>query len=130
MPLFAKNRPTERLNFEGGFVELQYLSKGVKDEIKRRSSEALASDLDPEIFKKIKSGEIKDDAELPASAFGSVGKFMQIEYYKLARAIVKWSDGDTPITEETVKELDEEIFNQISKKVDDMNSLKQVQEKN
>jgi hypothetical protein len=123
MPLFAKNKPTQRVDFDGGFVELQYLSKGVKDEIKGRTT-ALYKGVD---LKKLQSA--KDETDIPTEMFDSIPKIMEIEYYKLAKAIVKWSD-EAPITEETVRELDEETFNLVSKKVDEMNQLTSLQEKN
>jgi hypothetical protein len=128
MALFAKNKPKERVDFEGGFVELQYLSKGVKDEIKKRST-AFFTEIDPETFKKVQNGEITDDKDLPLSTLNSVGALLEVEYFKLAHAIHSWSDS-APITEETVKEIDEEIFDRISKKIDEMNELTSTQRKN
>jgi hypothetical protein len=124
MPLFAKNKPTQRENFEGGFVELQYLSKGVKDEIKARAA-SVYQGID---ISKLQNA--KSEADIPIEAFAKIPQLMEIEYYKLAHAIKSWSDSETPINEDTVKEMDEEIFNQVSKKVDEMNQLKPEQEKN
>lgn len=124
MPLFAKNKPTQRENFEGGFVELQYLSKGVKDEIKARAA-SVYQGID---ISKLQNA--KSEADIPTEAFAKIPQLMEIEYYKLAHAIKSWSDSETPISEDTVKEMDEEIFNQVSKKVDEMNQLKPEQEKN
>lgn len=126
MPLFAKNKPTQRMEFEGGFVEVQYLSKGVKDEIKRRTMEVYGS-IDNEELKAIQNSQSNDD--IPVSLIGSAGKILEIQYYKLAHAIRSWSDN-AEITEETIKELDEDIFNEISEKIDEMNRLKQTDEKN
>lgn len=126
MALFAKNKPTQRLDFEGGFVELQYISKGVKDEIKRRTMEVYGS-IDNEELKALQKSQ--NDDEIPVSLIGSAGKILEIQYYKLAHAIRSWSDN-AEITEETVKELDEDIFDKISQKIDEMNALKQTDEKN
>lgn len=126
MALFAKNKPTQRLDFEGGFVELQYISKGVKDEIKRRTMEVYGS-IDNEELKALQKSQ--NDDEIPVSLIGSAGKILEIQYYKLAHAIRSWSDN-AEITEETVKELDEDIFDKISRKIDGMNALKQTDEKN
>lgn len=126
MALFAKNKPTQRLDFEGGFVELQYISKGVKDEIKRRTMEVYGS-IDNEELKALQKSQ--NDDEIPVSLIGSAGKILEIQYYKLAHAIRSWSDN-AEITEETVKELDEDIFDKISQKIDGMNALKQTDEKN
>jgi hypothetical protein len=126
MPLFAKNKPTKRVNFEGGWVELQHLSKGVKDEISSRLSSLFAG-MDEETLKKVNSDN-KDD--VPTGMINVVGKVQEVEYFKLSHAIKAWSENDTPINEETVKELDEEVFNEISKAVNEMNELSKTEEKN
>jgi hypothetical protein len=124
MPLFAKNKPTQRVEFEGGYIELQFLSKGVKDEIKSRTT-ALYKGVD---IKKLQNAQSEED--IPVEMFDKIPGLLEIEYYKLAHAIKSWSDPETLITEDTVKEMDEDIFNQVSKKVDEMNQLKQAEEKN
>lgn len=129
MPLFAKNKPTQKVEFEGGYVELQYLSKGVKDEISRRSTE-INKDLPQEVVNKLRNNPNAEDKDIPVEIFGTVGKLMEIEYYKLSHAIRSWSDSDTPITEDSVKDMDDEIFDLVSKKVDEMNALKQSEQKN
>jgi hypothetical protein len=128
MPLFAKNKPTERVDFEGGYVEVQHLSKGIKDEISRRTTEMYA-DLPQSVIKQLRTNPNATDADVPPEILGTIGKIMDIEYYKLAHAIKSWSD-DAPINEETVKEMDEDIFLKVSKKVDEMNELTTVQRKN
>lgn len=128
MPLFAKNKPTQKVEFEGGFVELQFLSKGVKNEIQSRSA-ALNKGMDPKTIEKLQKGETVD-SELPDALFDVVGKVNAIEYYKLAHAIKSWSDSDVEINEENIKELDEPVFNQILAKVNEMNELSQKEIKN
>jgi hypothetical protein len=124
MPLFAKNKPTKRVDFEGGYVELQFLSKGVKDEIKSRTT-SLYKGVD---IKKLQSAQSESD--IPPEMFDKIPGLLEIEYYKLAHAIKAWSDAETPISEETVKEMDEEIFNMVSQKIAEMNELTPLQEKN
>jgi hypothetical protein len=124
MALFAKNKPTDKVEFEGGYVELQFLSKGVKDQIKARAA-SVYQGIDI-----IKLQNAKSEADIPTEAFEKIPQLMEIEYYKLAHAIKSWSDSETPINEDTVKEMDEDVFNQVSKKVDEMNQLKPDQEKN
>lgn len=123
MPLFAKNKPTKRVEFEGGFVELQYLSKGVKDEIKGRVT-SMYKGVD---IAKIQNA--KNESDIPPEMFDSIPKLLEIEYYKLSNAIRSWSD-EAPINENTVKDLDEEIFNSILKSVNEMNELSPTEEKN
>lgn len=124
MPLFAKNKPTDKIEFEGGYVELQFLSKGVKDKIKSLTT-SIYKGVD---IKKLQSAQSKDD--IPVEMFDKIPGLLEIEYYKLAHAIKSWSDPETPINEDTVKEMDEDIFNKVSKKVDEMNQLRPDQEKN
>lgn len=127
MPLFSKNKPTKRLEFEGGWVELQYLSKGVKDEIANRLSSMFAG-MDNETLKNIGDFENKD--EIPTAMVSVVGKVQEAEYYKLAHAIKAWSETDVPVNMDTVKDLDDEVFEKISKAIDEMNELKQGERKN
>jgi hypothetical protein len=124
MPLFAKNKPTQRVEFEGGYVELQFLSKGEKDEIKSRTT-ALYKGVD---IKKLQSAQSEED--IPQEMFDKIPGLLEIEYYKLAHAIKSWSDPETLISEETVREMDEEIFNLVSQKITKMNELTPLQEKN
>ncbi|MDQ0414236.1 hypothetical protein [Mesobacillus stamsii] len=126
MALFSKNKPTKRIEFEGGWVELQYLSKGAKDEIANRLSSMFAG-MDNEVLKKMDNFD-KDD--VPAAMIGVVGKVQEVEYYKLSNAIKSWSETDIPVTVESVKDLDDEVFDKISKAIDEMNKLKEEEIKN
>ncbi|WP_035430861.1 hypothetical protein [Bacillus sp. UNC322MFChir4.1] len=125
MSLFAKNKPTKRVDFEGGWVELQFLSKGAKDHISSQLSNMFA-DMDSEAIKKMKL-QNKDD--IPAEMIGVIGKVQQVEYYKLSQAIRSWSEQEE-ITIETVKELNDEIFDLISKEINKMNELNLTERKN
>lgn len=126
MPLFAKNKPTQKVEFEGGFVEVQFLSKGVKDEIQSRLT-GLYKGMDKATILKLQTG---DESEIPTELFEVLGAVQSIEYYKLSHAIKSWSDNETPINEDNVKEMDEEIFNTVLKKVNEMNELSQTERKN
>lgn len=125
MAMFAKDKPTKRIDFEGGFVELQYLSKGVKDQIASELSSMFAG-VDSESLKKL---ELDKKDEIPTAMIGVVGKVQEVEYLKLSKAIKSWSSSE-PITIETVKELDDETFNRITKEVNEMNGLSKTEEKN
>lgn len=121
--LFAKSKGFEKVSFGDDWVELQYLSKGIMDEVKRRTL-AIFGEIG---IDKIKNA--KDDTDIPDEAVNSVGPLMDIEYYKLSNAIVKWS-AEAEINEQTVKDLDEEVFNKIKENVDRMNKLKAEERKN
>jgi hypothetical protein len=120
--MFAKNKPTERVQFDdGNWVELQVLSKGVKDSLKSELAD-MYSGL------KIENGpDGKPSTEtLPP---GIVGKVSDNQHRKVAAAIRAWS-AEAQITVETVKELDEETFDKILAKVNEMNELTAAEEKN
>lgn len=125
--LFAKNKPTETVKLGGeDFVELQHLSKGVLDEIKSRTIAAFA-DAGPKALAAIQTA--KSNSDLPAELIASSGKMLAIQHYKVSKAIIKWSSSE-PITEQTVKELDESVFMKILAKVDSMNQLTEIERKN
>lgn len=143
--MFAKNKPTKKLEFNGGWVELQFLSKGVKDEIASRLS-SLFSGFDSETLKKIDKARkqkqentqneqqnettVKEDNDdIPTEVAGMVGKIQAVEYYKLTQAIKAWSE-DEAVTEDSIKELDDVVFDEISKEVDKMNELSKDEIKN
>lgn len=127
MPLFSKNKPTNRVEFEGGWVELQYLSKGVKSEYQNRMA-GLLKDMGSIDMSKLKESNEQD---IPSDIdFDSLlKKVNQAEYYKLSKAIKSWSEEEA-VTEETVQDLDEELFDLISEKINEMNELTAVEEKN
>lgn len=125
MSLLSKNKPTKRVNFEGGFVELQYLSKGVKDHIKS----SLAG-----LYKHLESlnvEDLKNSDEIPKDINMDelLNKINEVEYYKLSKAIKSWSEN-VEITVEAVKELDDEVFEKISNEINQMNTLNEVERKN
>jgi hypothetical protein len=124
--LFAKNKPTERLTFGDDYIELQHLSKGVLDEIKSRSIKTFAQ-AGPEALKAMQTA--KSDADMPAEMLAQSGEMLKVQHYKVAQAIVKWS-SEEPVNEDTVKALDEDVFMQVSAKVDEMNQLKETERKN
>lgn len=127
MALFAKNKPTKRVEFEGGWVELQHLSKGVKDDIQNKIIEACKG-ID---LKKIDSLKNKSSEEMPDDIpFEIVGKINETSYIALKNAIKAWSEADTPITIEAVRDLDEDIFEKILTEVNQMNQLQMGERKN
>lgn len=126
MTLFSKQKPTKRIDIGEAWVELQFLSKGVKDEISSRLS-SMFEGVDSETLNKMNS-ENKDD--IPTSMIGALSKVQEVEYYKLASAIKAWSDHNTLVSVEAVKELDEEVFNKISTAVNEMNELSKGDQKN
>jgi hypothetical protein len=126
--LFAKNKPTERIDFGNEYVELQFLSKGIKDQIQSQITSIL-KEVDPKSLSKLSNISL-ESGELPEEIpYDMVDKIQEIEYYKLSKAIVKWSAGDE-ISIESIKELDEEVFEAIKHKVDEMSKLKEQERKN
>jgi hypothetical protein len=127
--LFAKNKTGKKVTFDGGWVELQYLSKGVKDDYKGQLAELYSqlSGLDKETIAKMEKGDLQ---AVPESMAGLVAKINQLEYFKLSKAIKKWSETETPINEDTVKELDETVFDRLVKEVNEMNELTDGERKN
>jgi hypothetical protein len=122
--MFAKDRPVKRVDLPNNhWVELQSLSKGYK--------EAIKSDI-ADIFKgvefELKNGqpEYKDGTKLPD---GFIKKLGEINDRKLAAAIKAWS-SEQPINPETVQGLEEEAYNIILSKVNEMNELSTGERKN
>jgi len=126
MAMFSKDKPTKKVEFEGGWVELQYLSKGVKDEIASRLSSMFAG-VDTSTLKK---ADLDKADEIPASMIGVVAKVNEVQYYAMSKAIKAWSAAEVAITEESVKELDDEVFNKIYVEVNNMNELNPAERKN
>jgi hypothetical protein len=128
--MFAKNKPTKIVTFEDGkySITLQHLPKGIKDDYNSRLAELSLGlkGISKEVLEKIEENMDK----IPDSMAAIVGKINQLEYFKLANAIREWSEKEVPITEETVKELDEDVFNELVKEVDKMNGLTVEQRKN
>jgi hypothetical protein len=128
MALMAKNKPTKKVAFgenNEDYVILQFLSKGVKDSYNSQLTELSMSlkGVDKEALEKM------DTSSLPDSLGTMVGKIQQLEYYKLAHAIKSWSEVEE-VSEETVKGLDEVIFNQLIQEVNKMNELDVTERKN
>lgn len=124
MGLFAKNRPTKRIDIGEDWVELQHLSKGVKDEISSRLA-SLYKGMDKSTLEKLQTGQ-----DVPDTLIDAVSVVQEVEYYKLSHAIKAWSDQNTSITVESVKALDEGVFNNISEAVNEMNELNKEERKN
>jgi hypothetical protein len=127
MSLMSKNKPTKRISFEGGFVELQHLPKGVKSEYQSRMAGLLKDmgNVNLNDLKNDKEKEIPEDINVD----GLLSKINQAEYYKLSKAIKSWSEEED-ITELTVQELDEDVFAKISEAIDEMNELSTGDKKN
>lgn len=128
MALMAKNKPTKKIPFgenNEDFVVLQYLSKGVKDSYTSQLAELSLSlkGVDATALEKM------DVNSLPESMAKVVGKINELNYYKLACAIKSWS-AEEEVSEEAVKDLDEEIFNKLIEEVDKMNELEFTERKN
>lgn len=125
MPLMSKNKPTKRVPFEGGWVELQHLSKGVKSQIQINLA-GLYKDLEA-----INKEDLKNSDEIPEGIDmdNILNKINSVDYYKLSKAIKAWSEPEE-ITEDTVRELDDEIFSKIASEIDEMNQLSGDEKKN
>jgi hypothetical protein len=126
--LFAKNKPTKTIYFDDAkenFVVLQHLSKGAKDNYTGQLAELSLSmkGVNKETF------ENMDIDKLPDGMGTLVKKINELEYEKVAAAIKKWSAAED-ITVDSVKELDEDVFVEISKTVDEMNKLTELERKN
>jgi hypothetical protein len=124
MALFSKNRPTKRLDFDGAWVELQHLSKGVFDEVQSRYTKLYEGVDRKSLEQWQKTDELPDEIPLDI-----VAKTNEVEYYKVSHAIHSWSEEES-ITHDTVKELDSEVFDQILKEVNTMNKFTEDDKKN
>lgn len=129
MSLFAKNKPTKKVTFEGAWVELQYLSKGVKDELQNQLLTAVKG-IDPQVLDKLEKDSQKTEgaiistkevntSELPIELISSLNSMAD---YALSKAIVAWSEKEE-ISLETVKELDGDTFDKLVEEVNKMNNL-------
>jgi restriction endonuclease Mrr len=150
MSLFSKNKPTKRVDFTGGYVELGYLSKGVKDDLQNQLLEAVKG-VDPRILEKLESDtkqkkelEVQDVQETQVGAEELENKpiptlsednvstsdipvelltsLSNMANYALSKAIQSWSEK-VDINIETVRELDEDVFNKIVDEVNLMNNM-------
>lgn len=119
--MFAKNKPTKKIDLaDNHWVELQYLSKGTKNELQSATTEIFNK-----FDKKMLDGEMEDVQFSP----DFIKKVQAIEYQKLTAAIRAWS-AQEPVSVEVVKELDDESYETILKEVDKMNGLSDEEEKN
>jgi hypothetical protein len=131
MSLFSKKQVAKKISIgEDSWVQIRPLSKGEKDEISNRLS-SMFSDMDEESLKKIQEAENnkEKEQELPTEMLNVLKKIQEVSYFKLSKAIKNWSEEED-ITEETVKDLDDEIFDMISEEIDAMNKLSKGEEKN
>lgn len=125
MGLFAKNRPTKRIDLgNGDWVELQYLSKGIKDELKNEAA-GVINDL------KINAndGKLKGDGEISISG-DSFKKLKEVEIRQMVAAIAEWSETEAEINFENVKGLSDEPYEKILEAILEMNELKEEEVKN
>jgi hypothetical protein len=126
MGLFAKNRPTKRIELgTGDWVELQLLSKGIKDDLK---SEVMALLKDFQIDINASNGQLT-----PKSGLSISGEFLQktkeVEYKQIVAAIAKWSE-DAEINVENIKALSDEAYDKILEEIAKMNELSEEERKN
>ncbi|KXG42878.1 hypothetical protein [Tepidibacillus decaturensis] len=122
--MFSKNKPTKRIDLpEGNWVELQYLSKGQKD--------ILTSEL-AGMFKKMNIQILDKDIKMNNDDINEniVNKVNEVEYKKLSFAIKAWSANDVEINEDSIKDLDEEVYEKILDEVNKMNNLTEDDVKN
>jgi predicted DNA-binding antitoxin AbrB/MazE fold protein len=125
MSLFAKSKPTKRVDLpDGAWVEIQNLPKGIKESFKSELAD-LFKGVD---IKKGEDGEDEPDRKTLPDSF--VQKIAEVNYRKLEKAIKSWSAEGVPVTIENIKELDEEIFDQILTAVNKMNELNDTERKN
>lgn len=122
--MFAKNKPTRRIPLpENNWVELQYLSKGQKDEYRSAVAGVFRGAM-----KEDQAGSVnKDMSQLPEDF---ILKTKQAEYHMLAQAIKAWSAEGITINAQTVAELDEDVYDIILAEVTQMNELSKQEQKN
>lgn len=132
--MFAKNKPVVRVTLEdGNWVDLQHLSKGVKDSFKNSLSGLTNGGLE------ISLDDGGDGANPKPKSISLSDNFLEkindVNYRKMAAAIREWSAKDeegkpVPVTEAAVKELDEAVFDRIMEEINKMNELSTAEEKN
>jgi hypothetical protein len=128
MALFSSSKPTEKVEFVGGWVELKLLSKGAKNQYQVMMSSLLKDlgQVNTEKLKNAKEEEIPENIDLEVL----LNKTNQANYFLLSKAIKSWSEKDVDINEESVQDLDEETFDLLMEKVQQMNKLSAGDEKN
>lgn len=124
MALFAKNRPTKRIDLgDGDWVELQHISKGVKDNLK---SEVASLLKDFEV-------DIANGSYAPKNGLTITDEFLdkikEIEYREMVASIRSWS-ADAEITIENIKELSDEAYDKILEEMGKLNKLSDAERKN
>jgi hypothetical protein len=122
--MFAKNKPSRRIPLpENNWVELQYLSKGQKDEYRGAVAGVFKGALKEE-----QGGTVnRDMSQLPEDF---ILKTKQAEYHMVAQAIKAWSAESVSINAQAVAELDEEAYDLILAEITAMNELAKSEIKN
>ena len=140
MALFSKNKPTKRVELEGAWVELQYLSKGAKDSLNNQIIKACEG-IDIRKLEQVEKAKNAKKAENPEKPEGDeevlpegipldmIAKINEASYFALYKAIKAWSEPDE-ITLESVQELDDEVFSKLISEVNAMNELELGEQKN
>lgn len=112
--MFVDQMPTKKVDItEEISVEVQYLSKGYKDE-----ERAILAGINIDV-----KSEKGDDREK------TYNKIKETDYKRVVAGLRSWS-SDRPINIENVKLLKPEIFDKILKAVDDYNMLNEEEVKN
>jgi hypothetical protein len=128
MALFSKNKPTKRVEFEGAWVELQYLSKGAKDSLNNQIIQACKG-LDINKIEQVEKARGNKKSLPEGISLDIIEKINAASYYALYKAIKTWSEPDE-ITVEAVKELDTPVFEKLISEVNAMNELNLGEQKN
>lgn len=109
--MFVDQMPTKRVDLStGDWVEIQYLSKGFRDEEK-----AYFSSLSVE----------RDES----NNIEFLKKFKEAEYRRIIAGVRKWS-SDREITEENLKMLSDLVFDEILEAIEKYNGLSDDEVKN
>ena len=118
------------MTFEDGkySITLQHLAKGIKDTY---NSQVAELSLGLKGIKKEDLENLEDNIDkIPDSMAKVVAKLNELEYFLLSHAIKEWSDKETAVSIDTVKELDEEVFLELIQEVNSMNGLTKQARKN
>lgn len=125
--LFASEKPTKKIAFDDAWVTIQHISKGTKDQHKARLTQLTAElQADKRTMELIKAD--KEDELTPALA-KSVEDINNLNYFLVTKSIKSWS-SEQEINEETVKALDEKVFDEILKEIQKLNELSDLERKN
>jgi hypothetical protein len=126
--LFAKNKPTKKIHFGDDFIELRHLSKGELNDYQIQLAElsAKVSTIEKGTMEKMQNGDLSG---IPDNVGSIVKQIKELEYSKVKSAIKSWTAKEE-ITLASVRELDEPVFDEVSKAVDEMNTLTDLERKN